>query len=103
MMFRWLKLAFWIVVVVETDTERDPKMAPMLWEEAKNLCDTYKEIKYLNVIPQIPNIEAKWRSDTYKEIKCLNAIPQTLILKQNEEVHMPHLEKSYHFRAVISL
>lgn len=61
-MFCWLKLAFWIVVVVETDTERDPKMAPMLWEEAKNLCDTYKEIKYLNVIPQI------------------------LILKQNEEV-----------------
>lgn len=48
------------------------------------------------------NIEAKWRSDTYKEIKCLNVIPQTLILKQNE-VHMPHLEKSYHFRAVISL
>lgn len=49
-------------MAVETDTERDPKMAPMLWEEAKNLCDTYKEIKYLNVIPQI------------------------LILKQNEEV-----------------
>lgn len=79
MMFRWPKLAFLIVVAVETNTEKDPKMAPMLWEEAKNLCHTYKEIKYLNVTPQI------------------------LILKQNEELHMRYLEKSYHFRAVISL